>query len=843
MSTSPRVSGVAISGPAGPSSPGPGPASGLARLVSRRSTSNMEGPTVVVCACCGGSGSGVGTAAGMASPRCGNGEAMEYLAGSLRDVRRDVDGRLGTLEEHGRSVMQLLTQLQAQVLELQQQQQQQQQGQKQQQLPSESGPLAQVDTAPGTAAATSSAMEALEDAGEVLLRDAMQRQQQEGGTADGSALLPRTPLSPPSRSRSPSRPSSAAGSHEARVETARYGVVVKTSDVRGAGTDADVLLTIYGSKGDTGERLLSNGTYNFERGQVSTFVFTAADVGEVERLRVRMRTQGTSSASPSWHLDAIQVASSATGTRYRFPHCGWVDNVLGRECVLYCKGTAPDTDEDPPGWQPTPPRSPPQHTRQQPQSPPQQQQQEQLPPPADRRDLPLSPSPTLTPRPTDSGRNSPSPLSAPPGLPSPPQDVAKSPVAPPGFVRGVVPSGSAPQDQPTADGPSGNAKNGADYNRGMRTDNDDKLPGGDSSVALLQLEERVAELQRRLLQMEEEQAEYAMRAAAATAAAVLVRMPAQLLAAVRYGRKGPGAAVGEAHHHRGSGGGGTAAAAAVSGSSDSDNALMLLADLLTHLHALAEQGVTAAATADTQAGVAAEAARRQQSRLMQMQFELTATSQAAEQTAKSCEQISQQLEAIAAARPPPDIDGEPISMAESGEDGVENSGNEDGTGPLAMEIRQCKARLGTVAADVKRLAVEQGSGAVTAATSKVEAVLAETRAFQARLATSLADIAASLSSQRQAWEQGSDGGDPVGLVETAGAEGGPALQVAMDALQHELLQMAKMVAGRTGAGARGTRDCASGRHGGDAGNRILNDDVLSGDDGDSVPSRGSYASA
>ena len=41
------------------------------------------------------------------------------------------------------------------------------------------------------------------------------------------------------------------------------------SDVKGAGTDADVHVVVYGEKGDTGERLLDNSLQdNFERSKV-----------------------------------------------------------------------------------------------------------------------------------------------------------------------------------------------------------------------------------------------------------------------------------------------------------------------------------------------------------------------------------------------------------------------------------------------------------------------------------------------------------------------------------------------------------------------------------------------
>lgn len=57
-----------------------------------------------------------------------------------------------------------------------------------------------------------------------------------------------------------------------------YKVSVMTGDVYGAGTDANVFLTIYGDQGDTGERKLRKSETNgnkFERGAVrkQTFCF------------------------------------------------------------------------------------------------------------------------------------------------------------------------------------------------------------------------------------------------------------------------------------------------------------------------------------------------------------------------------------------------------------------------------------------------------------------------------------------------------------------------------------------------------------------------------------------
>ena len=54
--------------------------------------------------------------------------------------------------------------------------------------------------------------------------------------------------------------------------TACHMLQVHTSDIRGAGTDANVYLIIYGATGrDSGRLPLENSKNNFERGQEDTF--------------------------------------------------------------------------------------------------------------------------------------------------------------------------------------------------------------------------------------------------------------------------------------------------------------------------------------------------------------------------------------------------------------------------------------------------------------------------------------------------------------------------------------------------------------------------------------------
>ncbi|PNH12713.1 Lipoxygenase y domain-containing protein 1 [Tetrabaena socialis] len=132
------------------------------------------------------------------------------------------------------------------------------------------------------------------------------------------------------------------GADAAGAGLVTYRVIVKTSDMRGAGTDSDVFLTIYGPKGDTGERTLDNSKNNFERKMIDTFILTGPDVGELERVRVRSSGTGLGAA---WHLDTIDVVSSATNTQYAFPFRGWIDDKNGLDHTINRDGLdGPTTD-------------------------------------------------------------------------------------------------------------------------------------------------------------------------------------------------------------------------------------------------------------------------------------------------------------------------------------------------------------------------------------------------------------------------------------------------------------------------------------------------------------------
>jgi len=68
------------------------------------------------------------------------------------------------------------------------------------------------------------------------------------------------------------------------VSATSYHARVKTGDVRGAGTDANVYIMIFGETGDTGKlqlRQADNTKDKWERGRTDMFTLEAMDIGKV----------------------------------------------------------------------------------------------------------------------------------------------------------------------------------------------------------------------------------------------------------------------------------------------------------------------------------------------------------------------------------------------------------------------------------------------------------------------------------------------------------------------------------------------------------------------------------
>jgi lipoxygenase homology domain-containing protein 1 len=87
----------------------------------------------------------------------------------------------------------------------------------------------------------------------------------------------------------------------------KYQVDVYTGDKLGCGTNANVFCTIYGDRGDSGERSLSHSqthTDKFERKNLDRFEVECADLGNIYKLKIRHDNSGL---LPDWLLDRVEV--------------------------------------------------------------------------------------------------------------------------------------------------------------------------------------------------------------------------------------------------------------------------------------------------------------------------------------------------------------------------------------------------------------------------------------------------------------------------------------------------------------------------------------------------------
>ncbi|XP_050409617.1 lipoxygenase homology domain-containing protein 1 [Patella vulgata] len=107
------------------------------------------------------------------------------------------------------------------------------------------------------------------------------------------------------------------------LNTTSYHVQVKTGDCRGAGTDANVFLKLFGSQGDTGQIQLrqSDNSNKFEKGRTDLFKLEATDIGKIQRIKI-----GHDGSKPGagWFLDNVIIDVPSKGKHYEFACHRWL---------------------------------------------------------------------------------------------------------------------------------------------------------------------------------------------------------------------------------------------------------------------------------------------------------------------------------------------------------------------------------------------------------------------------------------------------------------------------------------------------------------------------------------
>ena len=83
-----------------------------------------------------------------------------------------------------------------------------------------------------------------------------------------------------------------------------YEITVYTGDVKSAGTDSVVSVTVFGNERTTPEFVLDKDESRFERGSVDLIRMDLEDVGTLLKIRIGVDGKG---ARPDWFLDKVRI--------------------------------------------------------------------------------------------------------------------------------------------------------------------------------------------------------------------------------------------------------------------------------------------------------------------------------------------------------------------------------------------------------------------------------------------------------------------------------------------------------------------------------------------------------
>ncbi|CAB4020375.1 C-type mannose receptor 2 [Paramuricea clavata] len=104
-----------------------------------------------------------------------------------------------------------------------------------------------------------------------------------------------------------------------------YTIRTYTGNALGAGTKANIYLTLFGDKGDSGFRMLSPGDKKYQKGSVDTQVMSLPELGDLRKVRVLHDNSGN---DPSWFLDKV-VVEDEHGKTYEFSCNQWLSEGQG----------------------------------------------------------------------------------------------------------------------------------------------------------------------------------------------------------------------------------------------------------------------------------------------------------------------------------------------------------------------------------------------------------------------------------------------------------------------------------------------------------------------------------
>ncbi|CAF1570540.1 unnamed protein product [Didymodactylos carnosus] len=113
-----------------------------------------------------------------------------------------------------------------------------------------------------------------------------------------------------------------------KKDQSQYKILIKTSAVKNAGTDANVGITIFGDKGETSQLPLTDTKQgkvaSFEENTTNEFEIEGDDVGKINKINIGHNGKGTEQA---WHLSLVEIHKG--GDSYKFTVNKWLDDEQG----------------------------------------------------------------------------------------------------------------------------------------------------------------------------------------------------------------------------------------------------------------------------------------------------------------------------------------------------------------------------------------------------------------------------------------------------------------------------------------------------------------------------------
>lgn len=106
-----------------------------------------------------------------------------------------------------------------------------------------------------------------------------------------------------------------------------YRITVETGCKSRAGTDANISVSLTGTKGKTGRIALSSWRNDFEAGNKDVYIVKAMDVGAVLIIRLH-NDKSRWIENPDWFVDRIVVTSSTQEKAFLFPCYRWIETDL-----------------------------------------------------------------------------------------------------------------------------------------------------------------------------------------------------------------------------------------------------------------------------------------------------------------------------------------------------------------------------------------------------------------------------------------------------------------------------------------------------------------------------------